>query len=90
MSRSHWLKYEKAVRAMFEDGYKWISLDDARKIALDVCEIYSDQQFEALLNFLHDQRILIHFGDTPELDKMVILDLQWLIDVFKKIITVTS
>lgn len=84
-----WLKYEKAVRAMLEDGYKWISFDDARKIALDVCEIYSDEQFEALLNFLHDQRILIHFGDTPELNKMVILDLQWLIDVFKKIITVT-
>ena len=84
-----WLKYEKALRAMLGDGYKWISIDDARKIALDVCEIYSNEQFEALLNFLHDQRILIHFDDTPELNKMVILDLQWLIDVFKKIITVT-
>ena len=84
-----WLKYEKAVGVMLGDGYKWISLDDARKIALEVCEIYSDEQFEALLTFLHDQRILIHFDDTPELNKMVILDLQWLIDVFKKIITVT-
>ena len=84
-----WLKYEKAVGAMLGDGYKWISIDDAREIALDVCEIHSDEQFEALLNFLHDQRILIHFDDTPELSKMVILDLQWLIDVFKKIITVT-
>jgi len=84
-----WLKYEKALGAMLGDGYKWISLDHARKIALDVCGIYSDEQFEALLNFLHDQRILIHFDDTPELNEMVILDLQWLIDVFKKIITVT-
>ena len=84
-----WLKYEKAVGAMLGDGYKWISIDDAREIAFNVCEIHSDEQFEALLNFLHDQRILIHFDDTPELNKMVILDLQWLIDVFKKIITVT-
>ena len=84
-----WLKFEKAVKVMLGDGLKWISLEEARKIALDVCEISSDEQFEALLNFLHDQRILIHFDDTPELSKMVILDLQWLIDVFKKIITIT-
>ena len=84
-----WLKYEKAVQALLEDGYKWIPLDKAMKIALEVCGIYSEEQFLTLLNFLHDQRILIHFDDTPELNKMVILDPQWLVDVFKKIITIT-
>ena len=84
-----WLKYEKTVTLMLEAGYKWISLKQARTIALDVCSISSDEQFLALLNFLHDQRILIHFDDTPELKEVVILDLQWLIDVFKEIITIT-
>lgn len=42
------------------------------------------------MNFLHDQRILIHFNETPELENMVILDPQWLIDVFKKVITIKS
>ena len=83
-----WLKYEKAVKVMLEDGYKWIPLEQARQIALEVCGISSAEQFLALLNFLHDQRILIHFDDTPQLNKMVILDPQWLIDVFKKVITI--
>ena len=84
-----WLKYEKAVAAKVREGFKWISLDDSRSIALDICGISSEEQFLALLNFLHDRRILIHFNDTPELNKMVILDLQWLTAVFKKILTVT-
>ena len=41
-----------------------------------------------MLNLLHDQRVLIHFDDTPELNKIVILDPQWLIDVFKEVITI--
>ncbi len=80
-----WLKYEKALQRKLEDGLKWISLDDARKIADEECGI-SGAQFQALLNLLHDQRILIHFEDTPELNRMVILDPQWLVDVFKKVI----
>ena len=85
-----WLQYEKAVAAKIEDGFEWISLDDSRSIALDICGISSDEEFLALLNFLHDQRILIHFNDTPELNKIVILDLQWLTDVFKKVLAITS
>ena len=80
-----WLKYEKALQAMREDGHKYLLLETARKIAREACAI-RDEEFVTLLNFLHDQRILIHFGETPALDKMVVLDLQWLIDVFKKII----
>ena len=81
-----WLKYEKALQGMLEDGFKWISIDDARKIAEEECEISSNEQFKTLLNMLHDQRILIHFDGAPELNRMVILDPQWLVDVFKKVI----
>ena len=42
----------------------------------------------AVLNFLHDQRVLIHFDDTKHSNRMVILDPQWLKDVFKEVITV--
>jgi len=84
-----WLKYEKALQGLLQDGYKWIHLDKAKEIALNVCKISSDEQFLALLNFLHDQRVLIHFDDTPELSEMIFLDPQWLIDVFKKVICIT-
>ncbi|KAL9963891.1 hypothetical protein ACROYT_G027446 [Oculina patagonica] len=83
-----WLKYEKSLQVMKEDGHKWISLDSAKQIASEVCNVVDDKQFHTLLNFLHDQRIVIHFDDTPELKKMVVLDPQWLIDVFKEVITI--
>ena len=83
-----WLKFEKALQVTKKDGHKWISLESAKKIASQACQIVDDLEFVTLLNFLHDQRIIIHFNDTPELETFVVLDLQWLIDVFSKVITV--
>ena len=83
-----WLKYEKELQAMKECGKKWMGRDTAKTIASEACNIIDDQEFQTLLNFLHDKRILVHFSDTPELDKLVVLDPQWLIDVFKEVITV--
>ena len=84
-----WLKYEKALQVTKEEGHEWISLHGARQIASEVCQIYDEQEFVTLLNFLHDQRVLVHFDDTPVLNNLVVLDPQWLIDVFKKVITIT-
>ena len=83
-----WLKYEKELQDMKEGGKKWVDRDAAKTIASEACNITDDQEFQTLLNFLHDKRILIHFSETPELDKLVVLDPQWLIDVFKEVITV--
>ena len=83
-----WLKFEKELQAASKEGHKWISLDTATNIASEKCNIVDSKEFKTLLNFLHDKRILIHFDDTPELDELVVLDPQWLIDVFKKVITV--
>ena len=83
-----WLKYEKALQVTKKDGNKWISLESAKQVASQVCQIVDDDEFVTLLNFLHDQRIITHFDDSPELDKFVVLDPQWLIDVFSKVITV--
>ena len=83
-----WLRFEKALREMVKDGTKWIHVENAKRIALEVCGISIEEQFLTMLNLLHDQRVLIHFDDTPELNKIVILDPQWLVDVFKKVITI--
>ena len=82
-----WLQFEKALQAT-KERHEWITLETAKEIASEVCKIDDDQEIVTLLNFLHDQRILIHFDDTPELNKLVVLNPQWLIDVFKKVITV--
>ena len=82
-----WLAFVKAVQACKENGIKHISLEQAKDIALHY-GINKDFEIKALIGYLHDLRILIHFDDSPELNEMVVLDPQWLIDVFKKVITV--
>ena len=83
-----WLKYQKALQALKENKHNRITLESAKQIASEVCNIVEDDQFQTLLNFLHDQRILIHFDDTPELNKLVVLDPQWLVDIFSSVITI--
>ena len=83
-----WLQFEEALKSKSDNGEPFISLEEARKVASEECEIDDDPQFHTLLNFLHDQRILIHFEGIPELDRMVILDLPWLVDLFKRVITI--
>ena len=84
-----WLKYEKALRALKESDHKFISLSTAKKIAAKFCNI-NDHEVQTVLTFLHDLRVLIHFDDSPKLNELVFLDIQWLIDVFKNVITVRA
>ena len=84
-----WLRYEKALCALKQSDYKFISLVRAKEIASKVCNM-NDNEIQAALNFLHGLRVLIHFDDTPELSELVFLDSQWLIDVFKSVITVRA
>ena len=83
-----WLRFEHILRVLREEHCKWMPINEARQIATDNCGIYDDEQFRTMLNFMHDQKILIHFNKTPELNNMVILDPQWLINIFKEVITV--
>ena len=83
-----WLKYEHELQLLRQDGYKWIPFEKAREVASVKCGINDQEQLRTVLNFLHDQRLLIHFSETTELEATVILDPQWLIDVLKMVITV--
>ena len=83
-----WLRFEKELQVKIKEGCKWISFIEAREIAVEVCHISDEEEFVTLMKLLHDQRIIIHFDDTPNLNKTAVLDIQWLIDVFKKVITI--
>ena len=43
-----WLKFEK--RETVEQGSKWIYVEDAKRIALEVCGISTKEQFLTMLN----------------------------------------
>ena len=82
-----WLRYEKYLKILKNKSQYCISLAQAKRLASKKCNINKDSEILTMLNFLHDLRLLIHFNDT-ELNDVVVLDPQWLIDVFKKVITV--
>ena len=84
-----WTRYENVLRVLKEKDHKFISLSTAKKIASKFCNI-NDNEVQTVLTFLHDLRVLIHFDDSPELRELVTLDIQWLIDVFKNVITVRA
>ena len=54
--------------------------------------VTTDSELFTMLHFYHDLGVLIYFGGDRNansyLQDMVILDPQWLIDIFKRIITV--
>ncbi|PFX13511.1 putative serine/threonine-protein kinase pats1 [Stylophora pistillata] len=85
-----WLKYENALGVIRENDRKLIFLSTAKQIASNVCKINKNNEISSLLNFLHDLRVFIHFDDTPELSEVVFMDIQWLIDVYKNVITVRA
>ena len=80
-----WLNFERKLQVL--KGHKCIAVERAKQIAHE-CQIRDDVAFKTAIDFLHDQRILIHFDNTDKLNKLVVLDLQWLIDVMKKVITI--
>ena len=84
-----WLRYENVLRVLKEKDHKFIPLSKAKKIASELCNI-NDNEVQTVLAFLHDLRFLIHFDDSPELSDFVYLDIQWLIDVFKNVITIRA
>ena len=50
--------------------------------AKEVCFIEDDDQFHTMLTFYHDLGVIVKHRNT------VILKAQWLIDLFKKLITI--
>ena len=57
-------------------------LDQLVNVINDVCSIDDEEELTAMLNFYHDLGVIVKHGRT------VVLQAQWLIDLFKELITV--
>ncbi|XP_072049786.1 probable serine/threonine-protein kinase pats1 [Amphiura filiformis] len=86
-----WLQFEGDLAKMAAEKTHYISLTQAREIASK----NGITDVTAVLQFLHDLGAVIYFGageDTrasqSPLKDFIILDSQWLVDVFRTIITV--
>ena len=59
-----------------------MELDQLLSVIRHVCYIEDEEEVTAMLNFYHDLRVIVKHGRT------VVLQAQWLIDLFKQLITV--
>ena len=59
-----------------------MNLDQLLAVTRQVCHIDDKEELTAMLNFYHDLGVIVKYGGT------VVLQVQWLIDLFKQLITV--
>ena len=76
-----WFKFEKTLKNLADEKL-YLTLDEIRDLARRECFIEDDKQLETMLNYYHDLGLIVRFKDT------VVLDSQWLINIFKKLITI--
>lgn len=76
-----WFNFEKTVKKSAAGRFH-LTLDEVRDVARQECFIEDDKQLEAMLNYYHDLGVIVRFKDT------VVIDSQWLINIFKSLITI--
>ena len=59
-----------------------MDLDQLVSVIRQVCHIDDKEEMTTMLNFYHDLGVIVKHGRT------VVLQAQWLIDLFKQLITV--
>ena len=59
-----------------------MDLDELLFVIQQVCHIKAEEEVTTMLNFYHDLGVIVKHGQT------VALQAQWLIDLFKQLITV--
>ena len=79
---SRWLNFEKVVDALVAKNINHIRLEQLRAHAGKVCFVKDRDEFNAMVEFYRNLGMIIKHRDT------VILKAQWLIDLFKQLITI--
>lgn len=84
-----WLQVEDEVYDLASKGTNYITRQDFKEnICDDICQFEIEDDFEVLLNFLHDRGTVVYHGCADQPDSLVVLNPKWLVDVLCQIITV--
>ncbi|NP_001161599.1 neuralized PATS1 [Saccoglossus kowalevskii] len=86
-----WLKFEKKVAEYTENKTYYLSRNQAIELGNEL-GITTDEGLNTMLQFYHDLGVIIYYGGTGAMDdslqNTIVLKPQWLVDVFKRVITV--
>ena len=77
-----WFNFEKVVQALIAKNVYYLNLEQLEGIIQKVCFIEDEDEVDTMLDFYHDLGMIVRHRDT------VVLRAQWLIEVFRQLITI--
>ncbi|XP_022809187.1 uncharacterized protein LOC111346088 isoform X5 [Stylophora pistillata] len=77
-----WFNFEKVIESLVAENVYHTNIANLQTYAKDVCFIEDDEQFHTMLSFYHDLGMIVRHRNT------VILKVQWLVSLFKKLVTI--
>ena len=79
-----WFNFEKVVKALIAKKMYYLNLEQLQDIIQKVCFIEDEDELATMLDFYHDLGMIVRHRNT------VVLRAQWLIEVFRQLITIRS
>lgn len=88
---TRWLQFEQVITQLVENSNNYACVDQIIDLAFDL-GIEDHDEVQTMLEFYHDLGLIVYYGGgsiTVDniLQNLVILSPQWLVDMFKRIIT---
>ena len=80
--KCRWLNFEKVLNALLSKKVYHLNLRELQTYVKDKCFINDEEEFTTMVDFYHDLGIIIKHCST------VIVSAEWLIDLFKQLITI--
>ena len=77
-----WFNFEKVVQALAAENVHYLKLDQLKDIIRKFCFIKNEDDVVTLLDYYHDIGKIVRHHNT------VVLRAKWLIDIFKKLVTI--
>lgn len=77
-----WFRFEKVVQALIANNRFYLNYEALQVVVKKVCIVEDEAELAVMLNFYHDLGMIVKHGST------VVLKTQWLIDLFKRLITI--
>ena len=79
-----WFNFEKVVKALIAEKVYYLNLEQLQDVIQKVCFIEDEDEVTTMLDFYHDLGMIVRHRNT------VVLRAQWLIEVFRQLITIRS
>lgn len=77
-----WFNFEKIIEALVAKNIYHMQLEQLQTYAKEVCFIEDEEEFNTMVDFYRNLGMIVKHRNT------VVLKAQWLIDLFRQLITI--